>query len=52
MTRGFDPSAPTLDDAIETMLPDHPPAALLDELDRKAKGVFVSRSNPRRKHGY
>jgi hypothetical protein len=52
MIRRYDPDAETLDDAIEEMLLDHPPAALLDELDREAKGPFVSRSGARRKHGY
>ena len=52
MIRGCDPSAPTLDYAIEEMLLDHSPAALLDELDRESKGPFLSRSNARRRHDY
>ena len=52
MLQGYDPKAKTLDEAIEEMLLDHPPKALLDELDRQAKGPFVTREEARRRHGY
>jgi hypothetical protein len=52
MIRGYDPGAASLDDAIEEMVLDHPPTALLEELTREAKGPFVTRDDARRKHGY
>ncbi|HEV2317005.1 MAG TPA: hypothetical protein VGV89_05475 [Thermoplasmata archaeon] len=52
MIRGYDPKAESLDDAIEEMLLANPPKALLDELDREAKGPFQSREDARRRHGY
>ncbi|MGI0129050.1 MAG: hypothetical protein ACREEC_02675 [Thermoplasmata archaeon] len=52
MIRGYDPRAESLDDAIETMLLAKPPKPLLSELDREAKGPFVSREEARRRHGY
>jgi hypothetical protein len=51
MIRGYDLNAASLDDAIEEMILDQPPAALLKELDREAEGPFVSRDVARRKHG-
>ncbi|MGI0054146.1 MAG: hypothetical protein ACREBZ_00235 [Thermoplasmata archaeon] len=52
MIQGYDPKAESLDEAIEEMLLARPPKALLDELDREAKGPFVSREEARRRHGY
>ncbi|HLY77338.1 MAG TPA: hypothetical protein VKT21_05590 [Thermoplasmata archaeon] len=52
MIRGFDPDAPTLDDAIEEMLVAKPPRALVKELDRRERGKFVSREEARHRHGY
>lgn len=52
MIRGYDPKAESLDDVIEEMLLAKPPKALLDELEREAKGPFVPRVDARRRHGY
>lgn len=52
MIRGFDPDAPSLDDAIEEMLVAHPPKDLLTELDRREKGRSITRAAARRRHGY
>ncbi|HTW56203.1 MAG TPA: hypothetical protein VMG36_07190 [Thermoplasmata archaeon] len=52
MIQGFDPDAPTLDDAIEEMILARPPKALLKELDRREKGKFASREEAHRRHGY
>ncbi|MGP8072689.1 MAG: hypothetical protein ACLPZM_06125 [Thermoplasmata archaeon] len=50
--RSYDPSAETLDDVIEEMLIDHPPKALLKELDRRETEPTISLEEARRKHGY
>jgi hypothetical protein len=50
--RSYDPSAETLDDVIEEMLIDHPPKALLRELDRRETEPTISLEEARRKHGY
>jgi hypothetical protein len=52
MIRGFDPGAATLDEAIEEMVLAKPPEALVKDLDRRAKGKFVSREEARRRRGY
>lgn len=51
MILGIDPSAATLDDAIEELLIRNPPRALLQELDREEKGPFVSLEELRRRRG-
>jgi hypothetical protein len=50
--RSYDPSAETLDDVSEEMLNDHPPRALLRELDRRETEPTISLEEARRKHGY
>jgi hypothetical protein len=50
--RSYDPSAETLDDVIEEMLIDHPPKALLRELDRRETEPTISLEEARRRHGY
>ena len=50
--RSYDPSAETLDEVIEEMLTDHPPKALLKELDRRETEPTISLDEARRKHGY
>jgi hypothetical protein len=50
--RSYDPSAETLDDVIEELLIDHPPKALLEELDRRETEPTISLEETRRKHGY
>ncbi|MGA8665032.1 MAG: hypothetical protein WB809_08250 [Thermoplasmata archaeon] len=52
MIQGFDPNAPTLDDAIEEMIIAKPPPSLLKELNRREKGRFVTREGSRRRHGH
>jgi hypothetical protein len=52
MLRGNDPSARSLDEAIEDLLLDHPPRALLEELDRRESEPVISLEEARRKHGY
>ncbi|MCI4372569.1 MAG: hypothetical protein L3K02_02850 [Thermoplasmata archaeon] len=52
MIQGFDPNAPTLDDAIEEMILAKPPRSLLKELNRREKGRFVTREGSRRRHGH
>ncbi len=49
MIRDYDPKAPSLDDAIEEMLIEHPPRALVEELDRRERGRFVPLEKVRRK---
>lgn len=52
MIRGYDPAAPTLDDAVEEMLINNPPPGLLRELDRREQEPTISREEARRKHGF
>ena len=52
MIKGYDPSARSLDEAIEEMILAKPPRSLIEELDRREKGRFITREGARRRHGY
>ena len=52
MIRRYDPNAKTLDEAIEEMIIDHPPAKLLEQLRQEDKGPFVTREEAKRRRGY